>query len=213
MWRGLSKILFFALVVKPVMLLFLGLKLRNGERLPVRGPAILAANHNSHLDTNLLMSLFPLALLPKVRPVAAADYFHAGAFLRWFSETLFGILPITRGGGREEMQAICEAALDRGEILILFPEGTRGSPEQIAPFKKGVAFVARSRPQVPVIPIFLHGLGKSLPRGSWLPVPFFIDVMLGEPMPLIDDPGEFTAELERRVRALAEECRAVTWDQ
>ena len=76
MYRCL-KILFFALCIRPLVLVGLGLNIVNRKHLPTRGPAVIAANHNSHLDTLVLMSLFPLAQIHRVRPVAAADYFHS----------------------------------------------------------------------------------------------------------------------------------------
>lgn len=215
--------LFFALVVRPVVLVGLGLNVRHRERLPASGPAILVANHNSHLDTVVLMTLLPGRLLARTRPVAAADYFLKNRLLAWFSLEIIGILPIVRGGGGARTQgapaadplAGVHAALDRGEIVILFPEGSRGEPERLSEFKSGVAHLALAHPQVPVIPVFLHGLGKSLPKGSALPVPFFCDVFVGEPLPPLPVPADrklYLQILRERMDALATEGRFAAWE-
>ena len=70
------RLLFWMLIGRPLALVVLGLNVRSRHGLPRSGPAIVVANHNSHLDTFVLISLFPLALLGKLRPVAAADYFR-----------------------------------------------------------------------------------------------------------------------------------------
>jgi 1-acyl-sn-glycerol-3-phosphate acyltransferase len=209
------RFLFFLVVVRPMVLVVLGLNVRHRERLPRRGPAIVVANHNSHLDPMVLMTLFPLGALPHLRPVAAADYFLRNRLLAWFARRIVGIVPLERKettGAKHDRLAAAIAALDRGDILILFPEGTRGEPERVAAFKSGVAHLAQRRPEVPVVPVFLHGLGKALPKGETLLVPFFCDVFIGEPMRWTGDRPEFMASLATRINALAAEGRFPPWD-
>ncbi len=204
---------FFALIVRPVLLLILGTNIRNRERLPATGPAIIIANHNSHLDTLALMSMLPLADLPKLTPVAAVDYFGQGAF-GWFAKHIIGILPIDRSGKtpRRNLLDGAIAALDEGKILILFPEGTRGEPERIATYKKGVAHLVKARPEVPVTPVFMHGLGKALPRGTYLFVPFTCDVFVGESWTYRGDVNAFMERLEERMSGLAARGNFPAWE-
>jgi 1-acyl-sn-glycerol-3-phosphate acyltransferase len=210
----LLRFVFFAVVVRAVVLLALGLTVRNRDRLPACGPAVLAANHNSHLDTLALISLLPLSLLDHVRPVAAADYFGRPGVMGWFATTIIGIIPVERGSGKEggNPLAACEEALDRGDILIIFPEGSRGEPEALASFKKGIGHLAKARPKVPVVPVFMHGLGKALPKGSALLVPFNARVSVGEPLYGQPSHEAFVAELEARMTALAAEERLPVWE-
>jgi len=213
--NALLQRLFFRLLVRPVVMVVLGLNVRHRERLPAAGPAIVIANHNSHLDTVVLMSLFPPRLLRRLRPVAAADYFLRGGPLSWFALRVMGIVGVERKRSHETPRdplAPAAAALERGDVLVLFPEGTRGEPEQLARFKSGVAHLARRFPQAPVVPVFLHGLGKSLPRGSLLPVPFFCDVFVGEPLHGRQDTHAFMDELAARMTALAEEGSFPPWE-
>ena len=125
-FQRLPKRLFFLLVVKPVVYLLLGLNIYSAQRLPARGPAILAANHNSHLDTLVLMALYPLSQLHRVRPVAAADYFLRNRFTSWLSLNVIGIIPLDREGqvDKEKVFDLCQQALANDEILLLFPEGS-----------------------------------------------------------------------------------------
>ena len=203
---------FFILVVRPVLLIVPAMNVRGRENLPKKGPAILVANHNSHLDTLTLMALFPLRDLHLLRPAAAADYFLANKYLAWFASTIINIIPLARGGVKKNPLADLEAALDRDEILILFPEGSRGEPEQRAEFKRGVAFLAKARPEVPVHPVYMHGLGKALPKGSFFLVPFNCDVMAGEALSWTGDAASFMEGLEARMNALAAEGHFQPWE-
>jgi 1-acyl-sn-glycerol-3-phosphate acyltransferase len=162
------------------------------------------------------MSLFPRRMIPKLRPVAAADYFLKSPFLAFIALDLIGIIPLERQQpSREAVGDIFAepvAALDRGEILILFPEGTRGEPEAMADFKSGVGRLVQQRPHVPLVPIFLHGLGKALPKGSCLPVPFFFDVFVGPPIRWPGNKAALMNELRSQMAELATEGRFPEWD-
>lgn len=206
---------FFGVVVRTIILFVLGLNVRHRERIPVQGPAVLAANHNSHLDTMVLMSLIPLRHLNRVRPVAAADYFLRGPVMTWFSTKIIGILPIRRKRSDDgaDPLAACSDALARGQILIFFPEGSRGEPEQLTRFRSGIARLAASHPDVPVTPIYTHGLGKALPKGDSLLVPFFADIFVGEPLRRRDVGSEdFLGVLRKRMEALRQEGVFASWD-
>lgn len=213
---GWLRQLFFALVVRPLVLVVLGLAVWHRERLPGNGPAIVVANHNSHLDTLVLMTLFGWRRLRLLRPVAAADYFLANRVLAWFSTRVIGILPLDReahGRPLEERLAGVVAALEAGAVVIVFPEGSRGEPERLARFRRGVAVLSALCPAAAVVPVWLHGLGKALPRGEGILVPFFCDVVVGEPLAAAGDDAEaFVAGLERRLRALAAELHRPAWE-
>jgi 1-acyl-sn-glycerol-3-phosphate acyltransferase len=207
------RFIFFGVIARFVALIVLGLNVRHRERLPKGGPCIMVANHNSHLDTITLMTLLPLNLLPKVHPVAAADYFLRNRLLAWFALTVIGIVPIRRQRTRpdEDLLAPVREAIARGDILIFFPEGSRGEPEKLTEFKSGIARLAAEFPQVPVVPIFMHGLGKALPKGEAILVPFFIDVFVGEPLTGSRDREAFMTILRARMDALAAEGHFPAW--
>jgi 1-acyl-sn-glycerol-3-phosphate acyltransferase len=195
----LLRTLFVVCVAYPVVLLWLGIHVRHRDRLPAKGPAIVAANHNSHLDILTLLSIFPLSRIRHVQPAAAADYFFKTPLLKWFSLNVIGIIPVIRGGAQQEMDPLadCYRALEAGKILVIFPEGTRGEPEQMAQLKSGIWFLSKRFPHAPVIPVYMHGLGKSMPKGAWIPVPFFISVAVGQPL-------YWTAQKEAFIEALKE---------
>ncbi len=208
MLSRILKILFFGLLVKPLVFLGLGLNVRGRNNLPNNGPAIIAANHNSHLDTMVLMSMYPLSVIDKIRPVAAADYFLANKFVAWLSLNIIGIIPLDRSGKtkREELFSGCHEALDNNCILLIFPEGSRGEPEQMSQLKKGIYHIIKDRENTHVTPVVMHGLGRALPRGEALFVPFNCDVIIGEPVQNYKSSNEFLEQLLQSYLKLFEYC-------
>lgn len=202
------KILFVALIVKPLILIVLGLNVKNRNKLPLKGPAIIAANHNSHLDTLVLFSLYPLSKVHKLRPVAAADYFLSNRLLAWFSLNVIGIIPLSRSGdvNKQDLFSDCYKALDNEDILILFPEGSRGEPEKTGKLKKGIFYLVNDRPETQIIPVMTHGLGRSLPRGEALFVPFNCDVVVGDKLPAVESSKQMVDLLSSRYSELLESC-------
>ncbi|MCP3670914.1 MAG: 1-acyl-sn-glycerol-3-phosphate acyltransferase [Gammaproteobacteria bacterium] len=175
------KIIFVALIAKPVVLILLGLNVLHREKLPKKGPAIIAVNHNSHLDTIVLLSLYPLSLVHKLRPVAAADYFLSNSIVAWFSLNVIGIIPLARkGAAKRDLFSDCHKALDNKDILLIFPEGTRGEPEVTSKPKRGIYYLVKDRDDVTIMPVVTHGLGRALPKGEALLVPFNCDVVVGD---------------------------------
>ncbi len=191
------RFLFFSCFVRPIMLIVMGMNVRNRERLPLQGPAIIVANHNSHLDTMAVITLFGMARLHQVRPVAAADYFLKNKWWAWFSLRILGIIPICREVRKSDAHPLAPIshALAKGQIVLLFPEGTRGEAEKRQPIQPGIAHLAKRHPDIPITPIFMHGLGKALPRGEALLVPFICDVFIGQDIRWTGDKGCFLENL------------------
>lgn len=181
--NDILKFLFFLLFVKPFIFWALGINARGLEKLPKKGPCIIAANHNSHIDTLIIMSLFSSFGLLKVRPIAAEDYFCNTKFKERFFKSLIGVIPIKRHIGRtrkEELFKDINEALKNNEIVIIYPEGTRGNDNTLAEFKTGIAHIAKMNPDVPVIPLYINGPDKILPKAEFLLVPFISDIYIDD---------------------------------
>ena len=104
---------------------------------PTAAPRVYFANHTSHLDFVLLWSYLPPELRARTRPVAARDYWDSSRLRRYFAGEVFRALLIDRGGpdARESVDRMAEC-LSTGDSLILFPEGTRGTGEEVAPLQQ-----------------------------------------------------------------------------
>lgn len=145
---------------------------------------IIIANHNSHLDTLSLMASLPGEILWKTKPVAAKDYFGSTRLKATLSNYFINTLLISRKIGRDAddnpIQEMLET-LDAGFSLILFPEGSRGMAGQMEKMKNGIAHILSQRPHVKYIPVYLTGMGQSLPKGEFLMLPYKSSVNWGVP--------------------------------
>ncbi|MEJ2437103.1 MAG: lysophospholipid acyltransferase family protein [Sulfurovaceae bacterium] len=179
------KSLFFTFIVKPVIILITGISIKNPQNLPKSGQFIIIANHNSHLDIMAIMSLFDSTMIRKVRPVAASDYFFKNRILKWISIHLIDIVPLDRSikhtHSTHPLQPVYDA-LDQGDSLIIFPEGSRGDPEKLGRFKNGIGHLAKKYQNIDIIPIVLEETGKCLPKNEALLVPFIIKAEIKKPM-------------------------------
>lgn len=199
-----AQILIVVLILRPFLYIVLGLNVLQKQNLPKDGPLILVANHNSHLDTAVLMSLFPLKDLHRVRPVAAADYWLSNRWVAWFATYIINVVPIDRV--RKEKTDPLEpvaTALKQGDIVLIFPEGSRGEPEQLSEFKSGVAHLARRFPEVPIMPVYMRGMGKSLPRGTGLLLPFFCEVHFGYTIKWSGSKTRLMQQIVQQIEALS----------
>ena len=205
MMSSILRTLFTLCIVGPVLWLWLGLRIRHRDRLPIRGPAIIVANHNSHMDVFALLSLFPLRRQASIHPVAAADYFLRNKAMAWFALNILNIIPISRKGGETNPLAQCEQALRDGKILILFPEGTRGEPGKLSPLKSGLWHLSQRVPDVPIIPVWLRGTEHVMAKGNRIPLPLFIDVNIGRALRFHDDKHRFMDELRQQLLLLQQQ--------
>ncbi len=208
----LLRIIFYALIVRPFLIFVLGLNVRNLEKLYVSDSArLIAANHNSHLDALVIMSLFKISQIHQVKFVAAKDYFCRTPFLEWFSINIIGIIPIDRNGATKDPLGPVQNAIKEGYTVVIFPEGSRGKPEKRENLKFGVAKLMECNPEMKLTPVFMHGLGKSLPRGEALLVPFICYINIGDEMIWSGNKKTFMEQLEIRFDDLEKEISPKDW--
>lgn len=193
-----------------ILKIFTGTKLINKENLRYKGPCIIVGNHNSHLDTITILANLPLDQLVKTHPIAAGDYFGKSPFKAWLTRFFVNAVLIPRSRpkegetGPDPIQLMVDV-LEKGESLILFPEGSRGEPEKFQKFKRGVGLVLEKCPDVPYIPVYMKGLGKILPKGDAIPVPFDSYMHVGKPVFTIEENAdEIVVEVEKHIRSLME---------
>ena len=157
------------------------LKIIGRENLPAETSFVMVANHSSHLDALCLLAALPLRKLHRAFPAAARDYFFVSAPRLAISAVIVNALPFERQSRIRHSLELCRHLLaNPGNILILFPEGTRTITGQMGRFRPGVGtLVAGTR--IPVLPCYLVGAFEAWPKGKVLPRPRSLRLRIGEP--------------------------------
>lgn len=193
------------MLMRPVFVFWLRYRARGVGKIPARGGALLVINHESSLDP--LMAGLPLS-----RPVSflARDSLFRIPGLGWLLRQTY-VMPISREAASTASIKSAVQRMQHGFLVGIFPEGTRGTGEELGEIKPGfIALLRRAR--VPVYPVGIAGTGAAYPRGAWFIRPRRVRVVFGDPLsceelePLTQHGHEAELISEVRERMLA--CRA-----
>ncbi|MFV0286463.1 MAG: lysophospholipid acyltransferase family protein [Demequina sp.] len=152
------------------------------ENVPATGGGILASNHLSFSDSIFL----PLVLKRKVLFLGKAEYFTGKGVKGWATKAFMegsGVIPVHRGGGRASEAALRTGleTLQAGELLGIYPEGTRSPDGRLYRGKTGVARMAIEA-AVPIVPVAMIDTHIAQPIGQRVPSRHPIGVRIGEPL-------------------------------
>jgi 1-acyl-sn-glycerol-3-phosphate acyltransferase len=152
---------------------------------PAAEQRIYFANHQSHLDWVLIWAALPRDLRAHTRPIAARDYWTASKFKQWLTSAVFNAVYVNRQrtDDQDPLEPLAEA-LEHGDSLVIFPEGTRSSAGEPMAFKSGLYHLAQKFPQVRLVPCWIDNVQRVMPKGEVLPVPILCSVTFGAPLAL-----------------------------
>lgn len=191
------------LVLRPALRLIFGVAVHGRSNLPRERACLVAANHNSHLDVLLLFAALPVRRIPRSHVVAARDYFARNRLLFTLVNWLFRPVWVDRERGGTDPLAEMGTLLDAGETVILFPEGTRGEAGSIAAFRGGVGRLLERHRHVPLVPVFLLGPERALPRKAPFPTPLWNHVFVGPPLQLRGGADDIVRALRHAILSIA----------
>jgi len=147
------------------------------------------ANHQSHADLVMIWAALPEELRTVTRPIAAKDYWTKTPFRQWITTAVFNAVYVDRErkGDEDPLQPLIDA-LQSGDSIIIFPEGTRGHGEEPQAFKSGLYSLAQKFPNVVLVPAWIDNIQRVMPKGEVVPVPVLCSVTFGAPVRL--EPAE-----------------------
>jgi len=197
-----------ALILRGWMRIYHRMQVDGCEHLPESGSYILVCNHTSHLDTMCLLYSVPLRRIHRTFPAAAADYFFSSLPRSAISAILVNALPFDRKVNGAESLTVCSELLrNDGNVLIIFPEGTRTTSGEMARFRSGIGRLVVGT-DLPVVPCHLSGGAVAWPKGKAFPMPRRLRLRMGAPRrygPLeknSESVKEICSDLEERVAKL-----------
>ena len=143
------------------------------------------ANHQSHADLVMIWAALPKELRSITRPIAAKDYWTKSPFRQWITTAVFNAIYVDRArtGEQDPLEPLLDA-LESGDSIIIFPEGTRGHTDEPQPFKAGLYNLAEKFPQVVLVPAWIDNIQRVMPKGEVVPVPILCSVTFGAPVRL-----------------------------
>jgi 1-acyl-sn-glycerol-3-phosphate acyltransferase len=158
---------------------------------PMAEQRIYFANHQSHADLVMIWAALPAELRGITRPIAAKDYWTKTPFKKWITTRVFNAVYVDRERteGVDPLQPLVDA-LNKGDSVILFPEGTRGSEELPQRFKSGLYNLALRFPHVVLVPAWINNIQRVMPKGEVVPVPILCSVTFGKPMQVLRHSAE-----------------------
>jgi 1-acyl-sn-glycerol-3-phosphate acyltransferase len=146
------------------------------------------ANHQSHADLVMIWAALPSELRSITRPIAAKDYWTKTPFKQWITTAVFNAIYVDRAktADQDPLEPLIQA-LENGDSIIIFPEGTRGHAEEPQPFKAGLYNLALKFPHVVLVPAWIDNVQRVMPKGEVVPVPILCSVTFGTPIQLAPD--------------------------
>jgi 1-acyl-sn-glycerol-3-phosphate acyltransferase len=200
--RGVNPVVYwcFRALAQPAIHVYFRLRRTGREHIP-DGKLILAANHRSFLDPFII----GCCLRRPIYFVAKKELFDK-RLVGWFLNCL-GAFPVRRGESDEESTATALALLERGEAVVIFPEGTRHRSGPLHGPKRGVGRLALES-GAPVVPIAITGTERA--RRGWRIRPVRVDIRCGRPLtfPLVEAPSK---RLANEVAARIWPCVELQW--